>query len=108
VFSIDICSYAIVGNHYHIVVKIDAATSESWSFDEVIQRWPCLHSDPFFIQKYQSGDAISVTEMNGLTRIVDDWRVRLASVSEFTQQLNPLIARQISIEESCTGRFWEG
>lgn len=108
VFSIDICSYAVMSNHYHIVVKIDAATSESWSFDEVIQRWLCIHKGPFLIQKHQKGDAISVAEMNVLTRIVDDWRLRLASVSEFMQQLNQVIARQANIEENCTGRFWEG
>jgi hypothetical protein len=45
--------------------------------------------------------------MNVLTQIVDDWRVRLASVSEFMQQLNQVIARQANIEECCTGRFWE-
>ena len=46
--------------------------------------------------------------MKVLTRIVDDWRVRLASISEFMQQLNQVIARQANIEENCTGRFWEG
>jgi hypothetical protein len=45
--------------------------------------------------------------MNVPTRIVDDWRHRLASVSEFMQQLNQVIARQANIEEHCTGRFWE-
>jgi hypothetical protein len=49
-----------------------------------------------------------VAEMNVLTRIVDDRRVHLASVSEFMQPLNQVIARQANIEEHCTGRFWEG
>jgi REP element-mobilizing transposase RayT len=106
VFAIEICSYAVMSNHYHIVVKIDAVSSESWSFDEVIQRWLCIHKGPFLIQKYQKGDAIGVAEMNVMTRIVDDWRARLASVSEFMQQLNQVIARQANIEENCTGRFW--
>jgi REP element-mobilizing transposase RayT len=108
VFSIDICSYAVMSNHYHIVLKVDVATSKNWNFDEVIQRWLCIHKGPFLIQKYQKGDPIGTAEMKVLTRIVDDWRVRLASVSEFMQQLNQVIARQANIEESCTGRFWEG
>jgi REP element-mobilizing transposase RayT len=108
VFSIDICSYAVMSNHYHIVIKVDLETTENWSFDEVIQRWLCIHKGPFLIQKYQKGDTIGVAEMAVLTRIVDDWRLRLASISEFMQQLNQVIARQANIEESCTGRFWEG
>jgi hypothetical protein len=51
---------------------------------------------------------MGVAEMNVLRQIVDDWRIRLASVSEFMQQLNQVIARQANIEEHCTGRFWEG
>ena len=108
VFSIDICSYAVMSNHYHIVIKVDRKTSKNWSFNEVIQRWLCIHKGPFLIQKHQKGDAIGVAEMKVLTRIVDDWRVRLASISEFMQQLNQVIARQANIEENCTGRFWEG
>ena len=108
VFAIEICSYAVMSNHYHMVVKIDAAAIESWSFDEVIQRWLCLHKGPFLVQKYQNGDAIGVAEMNVLKNIVDNWRARLASLSEFMQQLNQVIARQANSEENCTGRFWEG
>jgi hypothetical protein len=108
VFSIDICSYAVMSNHYHIVIKVDPKTSKNWSFNEVIQRWLCIHKGPFLIQQYQKGEIFGVAEMKVLTRIVDDWRVRLASISEFMQQLNQVIARQANIEENCTGRFWEG
>ena len=108
VFSIDVCSYAVMSNHYHIVVKIDAEISESWSFDEVIQRWLCIHKGPFIVQKYQNGDSIGATEMKVIKDIVDDWRERLSSLSEFMQQLNQVISRQANIEEDCTGRFWEG
>jgi REP element-mobilizing transposase RayT len=85
IFSIDICSYAVMSNHYHIVIKVDPKTSKNWSFNEVIQRWLCIHKGPFLIQQYQKGDIFGVAEMKVLTRIVDDWRVRLASISEFMQ-----------------------
>jgi hypothetical protein len=107
-FSIDICSYAVMSNHYHIVVKIDPEPTKRWSFDDVIQRWLCLHKGPFLVQKYQKGELMEKAEMKVLSEIVDDWRLRLASISEFMQQLNQVIARQANTEESCTGRFWEG
>jgi len=108
VFSIDICSYAVMNNHYHIVLKIDPEPATTWSFDEVIQRWLCLHKGPFLIQKYQKGDVIGKAEMRVLIKIVEEWRIRLASISEFMQQLNQVIARQANLEDNCTGRFWEG
>ena len=74
----------------------------------MIQRWLCIHKGPFLIQKYQKGDAIGTAEMKVLNLIVDDWRLRLASISEFMQQLNQVIARQANSEERCTGCFWEG
>ncbi|MFT7561929.1 MAG: hypothetical protein ACI93R_003861 [Flavobacteriales bacterium] len=41
-------------------------------------------------------------------KLVEDWRIRLSSISKFMQQLNQVISRQANIEEKCTGRFWEG
>ena len=38
IFSIDICAYAIMSNHYHVVLHVDAAASEAWSPTEVIER----------------------------------------------------------------------
>ncbi len=108
VFSIDILSYAIMSNHYHIVVKIDALSPKEWSADEVIQRWLCLYKGPFIVQKYLKGNALSNAEQLLIDDIVEDWRTRLANLSEFMQLLNQAIARQANKEEQCTGRFWEG
>ena len=108
IFAIDICSYAVMSNHYHIVIKIDAQAPQSWSFDEVIQRWLCLYKGPFLVQKYQKGETLDTAEQRVLEDTVEDWRTRLGSLSEFMQQLNQVIARQANQEERCTGRFWEG
>jgi REP element-mobilizing transposase RayT len=108
VFSIEICSFAIMSNHYHIVLKIDPEPTRDWSFDEVIQRWLCIHKGPFLIHKYLKGEVIGKAEMAIVIKLVEDWRIRLSSISEFMQRLNQVISRQANIEESCTGRFWEG
>ena len=38
-FAIDVCAYAIMSNHYHLVLFIDALRARDWSDEEVIRRW---------------------------------------------------------------------
>jgi hypothetical protein len=39
VFSIDIAAYAIMSNHYHLVLKVNRDAALSLTNDEVIERW---------------------------------------------------------------------
>ena len=38
IFCIDLCSYAVMSNHYHCVLHINQQKAISLSFDDVIQR----------------------------------------------------------------------
>ena len=42
VFAIDMAAYAVMSNHYHVVVRIDAELAASWSMDDVLERWTQL------------------------------------------------------------------
>ncbi|EDP57492.1 hypothetical protein AND4_18096 [Vibrio sp. AND4] len=46
VFAIDVCAYAIMSNHYHLVLHINTASAGSWSDEEIAQRWTALHKAP--------------------------------------------------------------
>jgi REP element-mobilizing transposase RayT len=63
VFAIDICSYAVMSNHTHVVLCVDKDLAESWSMKEVIRRWHQLHQGTLLSQKYQRGDALSKGEL---------------------------------------------
>ncbi len=39
VFAIDLLAYAILGNHYHVVVRLNTNRLSAWSDDEVVKRW---------------------------------------------------------------------
>ncbi|ARD43215.1 hypothetical protein A3Q33_02110 [Colwellia sp. PAMC 21821] len=39
VFAIDVCAYAIMSNHSHLVLFIDEAIAKSWSNEEVLQQY---------------------------------------------------------------------
>src|SRR5258708_39998186 len=41
-FAIKICAYAIMSNHYHLVLFVDSDATDRWSDDEVKSRWAIL------------------------------------------------------------------
>ncbi len=58
VFAIEICSYAVISNHYHLVVRIDEEKGAAWSDEEVARCWKKLYSWPLLVQEYLIGFTI--------------------------------------------------
>ena len=56
IFCIDICAFALMDNHYHLVVHVNQAEAEALSDDEVIERWTRKFEGPDVIQRYLKGD----------------------------------------------------
>ncbi len=104
-FAIDICAYAVMSNHYHIVVKINS--SQQWSDQAVIARWLSLYQGPLLVRRAQSGIALNSAEQQTVDDIVAVWRQRLQDLSWFMKCLNEPIARMANQEDHCTGHFWE-
>lgn len=108
VFAIDVCAYAIMANHYHVVLQVNTKQIDSWSMDEVIVRWTTLFQGSAMVESYWSGDLLSESELDKLSNLVEVWRARLGDLSWFMRCLNEYMARRANAEDECTGRFWEG
>ena len=52
VFAIDLCAYAVMSNHYHVVVRIDRDQARAWSQDEVIARWMTIYKGPALVHRF--------------------------------------------------------
>ena len=109
VFAVDVAAYAVMSNHFHIVVRIDAERVQGWDADEVLRRWTQVFSGPLLVQRYLA-DPASLGE--GETGAVLDWvetyRSRLGDLSWYMRVFNESIARMANAEDGVTGRFWEG
>ncbi|MCH8136688.1 MAG: transposase [Proteobacteria bacterium] len=92
IFAIDLFAYAVMSNHYHVVLRIDASHADSWSRAEVLERWDRL----FSVTGDESPNRIAL------------YRERLASLSWFMRCINEPLARRSNKEDRCKGRFWEG
>ncbi len=46
VFAVDVCSYAIMSNHYHLVLHINEAEIDACTDQELCHRWCQIYSVP--------------------------------------------------------------
>ena len=107
-FSVSVYAYAVMSNHFHIVLHVDPGAAQELSDDEVAKRW--LAAFPGRLKHDDSPElpermALAIT---GNPERVAEIRARLGSLSWFMKALNEPIARQANREDGCKGKFWEG
>lgn len=107
-FAVSVFAYAVMSNHFHIVLRNDPQQPWRWSDREVAERWLALfpgsisnRDDPACVEKATLAVLGNAERLNVL-------RGRLGSISWFMRALNEPIARMANREDGCTGRFWEG
>ena len=100
VFAVDVCAYAIMSNHLHVVLHVDAERAGRWTDADVVDRYCNLH--PTAKAEYE----LLPRDKQRTQR--DTWRGRLCSLSWMMRALNEFIARRANKEDNVTGRFWEG
>jgi hypothetical protein len=108
IFAIQVAAYAVMSNHYHVVLFVDAGQARSWTALEVVEHWHRLFSGNALSQRFARQELLSEPEQARLHILVDEWRSRLTDISWFMRVLNEAIAREANAEDGCTGRFWEG
>ena len=108
VFAVDLCAYAIMSNHYHIVIRIDADLANDWSDEEVARRWMQIFGGTLLIHQYLGNTDLTANELERVNVLLATWRGRLADISWFMRCINEPIARMANAEDHCSGRFWEG
>lgn len=104
-FAIDVCSYAIMSNHFHLVLRI--GDNSQWTDKQVLMAWLSVYSLPILCQRYLQNDITEESELKRVNRHVDLYRERLGSISWFMKSVNEYIARKANQEDKCTGHFWE-
>jgi REP element-mobilizing transposase RayT len=107
-FAVSVYAYAVMSNHFHIVLRNDPTVAQDWSDREVAERWLAIfpgsisdRDDPTCVER---ATLALLGNAEGLAVI----RQRLGSISWLMRALSEPIARMANREDSCTGRFWEG
>lgn len=107
-FAIDVSAYAIMSNHYHMVLHVNREAARKWDDAEVIKRWTAVFPANGKLIETLQKNSRSKAAQKQLQQRVALWRERLQDISWFMRCLNETIARRANREDECTGRFWEG
>ena len=54
-FAIDVCAYAVMRNHYHLVLKLCPEQLKDLNDNQIMERWCALFKGPLLIQRYRPG-----------------------------------------------------
>ncbi len=112
VFAIDVAAYAVMDNHYHVVLRVNREVAEGWSQEEVLSRWSVLFSLPGFIAdaraRQAAGEPVPEALLKTVAEAIEVYRKRLYDISWFMRVLNESIARMANKEDGVKGRFWQG
>ncbi len=108
VFAIDVCAYAVMSNHYHVVMHVDAASAAQLTSRAVALRWLKLFSGPPAVRNWLAGGSLGSEEQHRVEQWCAVIQERLSDISWFMRCLTEPIARLANAEDCCTGRFCEG
>ena len=111
VFCVDVCAYAVMSNHTHLVLRINKQKADSLSVKDIIRRWHRLYKGMLLSQRYiddAESTTLSNAEIETVHSLAEIYRKRLYDISWFMRLLNEYIARRANKEDDCTGHFWEG
>lgn len=108
VFAVDVCAYAVMNNHFHLVLRIDQQRALDWDEVEVARRWMKLFGGNPLVRSLVSGESLSDAQLQVARTKISEYRKRLFDLSWFMRCLNEPIARMANAEDNATGRFWEG
>jgi REP element-mobilizing transposase RayT len=108
-FGVEVCGYAIMSNHLHLVLRNRPDVVEQWSDVEVALRWRKL-----FSRRNDLTGMPAEPDDHDLAMLTADadrlatLRARLASLSWFMRCLCEWVARVANREDGSSGRFWAG
>lgn len=103
IFACGIYAYAVMSNHYHLVVHMSPATSAAWSAEDVARRW---------VKLYPTGggetDQLKIQAILANEPLIALYRRRLTDLSWLMKSISEPIARRANAEDKVNGRFWQG
>ena len=59
-FAIKLCAYAVMSNHYHVVLHLRPDIASKWNNREVVKRWHSIFKGTHLSQCYEANSPHSI------------------------------------------------
>lgn len=107
-FAIDVLDYAIMDNHFHVLLRNRPEIRDEFTPREIAIRWLSLYPGRRIDEFTSTGPTEAEIEflVNDQEQL-DIVRKRIGSISWFMSALSEPIARRANIEDNVSGKFWE-
>ncbi len=105
-FCIDICAYAVMENHYHLVLRVNRDKAKRLNINQVYDLYTSIYktSKPLAQAFFDKNASKQLKRMAKATIL--KWRARLYDMGWFMRSLNEFIAKQANAEDGKKGHFW--
>ncbi|MFO0829890.1 MAG: hypothetical protein U0572_17240 [Phycisphaerales bacterium] len=112
-FAIDVIEWAILGNHFHLLLATHPELVALWSDREIAVRWRTLTPDYHWRRRKKipynaPAQEDEIAAMLADPKAIAHARRVLADVSQFHKFLKQRIAQLANAEDDVTGHFWDG
>jgi hypothetical protein len=107
-FGIDLLCYAVMSNHFHLVLRSRPDVVEQWDDTEVARRWLklCPSRKVAAKQELEPTESELNSIRNDLTKC-NVIRRRLSDISWWMRLLSQRIAQRANREDGEVGKFWQ-
>ena len=107
IFSIEVYGYAVMHNHYHLIIYSDPLAPNQWSDLEVATRWLALFPGKLNEPKFKLQREMRIQAITNDKDLLAKYRERLGSISWLMRCINEPIAKMSNQEDFVKGHFWE-
>lgn len=108
VFAIDVITYSILSNHFHMVIRNRPDVVDRWDDLQIATNWLRIYPGKRIDQDLGVPSKHDIETLASDLERIQVLRIRLSDPSWYMKALSEPIARRCNFETGTTGHFWEG
>ncbi len=107
-FGIDLLTFAILSNHFHLILRSRPDVVEAWDDTEVALRWLRICPNRLPDGTIAEPSEAAINAIRNSPEQLNEIRSRLSDISWWMRLICQRIAIRANKEDKITGHFWQG